>query len=106
MRWQVGILRVCGVALLLLGATSAGAEDEIVRGGELAKRWCADCHVIAPNGPGGDAGPPFVSVADRIGQTEGELQVWLADPHPPMPDPVLAAPEYRALAAYIMSLKP
>lgn len=86
------------------GAQAAG--DEVARGKELATRWCVSCHVIAPDAPGGDAGPPFPAVAARPGQSEEALKAWIADPHPPMPDLQLAAPEFDALSAYIMSLKP
>ncbi len=62
--------------------------------------------MIAPDAAGGDAGPPFPPVAARPGQSAEALKNWIADPHPPMPDPGLAAPEFDDLAAYILSLKP
>ncbi len=106
MIWGFDMRRLClTIAVASLGAAPAFG-DEIARGKELASRWCVDCHVIAPNTPGGDVGPPFPAVAAEPYQSETALKAWLADPHPPMPDLNLSAPEFDALAAYIMSLKP
>jgi mono/diheme cytochrome c family protein len=96
--WVLG-----AAALAVLG--SAAAADDTRRGRALAERWCAECHVIAPDGPGGDIGPSFESVASREGQTLGGITAWLFEPHPPMPDLLLAPAEFRDLAAYIMSLR-
>jgi mono/diheme cytochrome c family protein len=91
-------------AVLLAGTATANAGD-VERGHNLALRWCVSCHVVAPDATGGDAGPAFASVASRSGQTEQALRNWLADPHPPMPDPGLAVTEFDDIASYIMSLK-
>ena len=91
-------------ALILLGAATAGAQD-LDRGRALAERWCATCHVVGPEHPGGDAGPTFEAVANRDGQTLGGILAWLFEPHPPMPDMLLSPFEYGDLAAYIMSLR-
>ena len=94
-----------GVAVLIaLGSSEAGAQDA-ERGRALAERWCADCHVVAPEQGGGDIGPAFGTVANRKGQTLGGIMAWLFEPHPPMPDLLLSPAEFRDLAAYIMSLR-
>ena len=91
-------------AAVLAGSVIANA-GEIERGRELVQRWCVSCHIVAPEVDGGDAGPTFVSVALRPGQTEQALRNWLAEPHPPMPDLGLAATEFDDIASYIVSLK-
>lgn len=100
---QIGVFLAVG---LLVSGPVLADEDQVARGAALAERWCTGCHVIGPDVPGGDVGPSFVAVADRIGQSAGEIEAWLADPHPPMPDMGLGATEYRDLAAYIFSLAP
>lgn len=99
---QIGAVSLA--AMVVGGASAAG--DEVARGYELASRWCVGCHVIAPDAAGGDVGPPFPAVAARPGQSAEALKAWLADPHPPMPDLQLTAPDFDALAAYILSLRP
>lgn len=91
-------------ALLLAGSATAYAGDA-ERGRSLALRWCVSCHVVAPDAPGGDAGPAFANLASRPGQTEQALRNWIAEPHPPMPDFGLGAAESDDIASYIMSLK-
>jgi mono/diheme cytochrome c family protein len=95
------------IALILTAAPvlAQNAELAVERGQSLALRWCVTCHVVAPDAPGGDAGPTFSSIAARHGQTDQGVRNWLADPHPPMPDLNLATTEFDDLAAYIMSLK-
>lgn len=96
---------VFAAAMVFVVAGDALADADAERGRALAQRWCVSCHVVGPDQAGGDAGPSFVSVANREDQAVIEIENWLADPHPPMPDLGLAAPEYEDLAAYIMSLK-
>ena len=94
-----------GAVALIMSGTAAAAVDDAERGRLLAERWCTGCHVVAPDGPGGDAGPAFATVANREGQTAGGIAAWLFEPHPPMPDLMLAPSDFRDLAAYIMSLR-
>jgi mono/diheme cytochrome c family protein len=95
-----------GALFLAAGpALAQDSEPDANRGHDLALRWCVACHVVAPDAPGGDAGPTFASVATRPGQSEQGIRNWLADPHPPMPDLNLATTEFDDLAAYIMSLR-
>lgn len=93
-----------GLAALTASVAGAAAEDA-ERGRALAESWCASCHVVAPDGAGGDIGPAFETVANREGQTLGGIAAWLFEPHPPMPDLQLSPAEFRDLAAYIMSLR-
>lgn len=77
-------------------------EPDLERGRELAVRWCADCHLIGPDGPGGDAGPAFAILARE--RTDAELRVWIAEPHPPMPKLDISVRAMDEITAYIRSL--
>jgi mono/diheme cytochrome c family protein len=80
-------------------ASLTGASpQEVERGRMLAERWCAACHVVGPETPGGDLGPVFEAIANREGQTLGGIMAWLFEPHPPMPDLLLSPAEFRDLA--------
>lgn len=88
-------------ALPLLAAAGAAPADEAERGRELALRWCAECHVVAPDVPGADAGPAFPTLS---GRSDEELRVWLSDPHPPMPNLELSGRDIEALIAHIRAV--
>lgn len=88
------------LALALLPVVAGAGETDVGR--ELALRWCTACHIVAPNEPGGDAGPAFDTLTGE--RTEAALRAWLFEPHPPMPDLKLTAREIDALVAYIGSL--
>ena len=94
------------IAALFIAGSHAQADDkaDIAAGANLAKRWCAECHVIGPDAKGGDAGPSFESVANRPGSNEQDIKSWLADPHPPMDTLNLTAAETKVLTRYIFSL--
>jgi len=100
------VLRAVPISALILIVAIAPASADPGRGLLLAERWCVGCHVIGPDSPGGDAGPAFPAVAQRPDTSFDSLRVWLADPHPPMPDLDLSAAEFDDLADYILSLKP
>lgn len=86
-----------------LPAISALAANDAERGRELAVRWCTECHIVAPDEAGGDAGPPFEVLSKA--RTEPGLRAWLFEPHPPMPDLNLTADEIEAILAYIDTLR-
>jgi mono/diheme cytochrome c family protein len=93
---------------LLAGLTLtdvAGAADPY-EGGQIARRWCEPCHVVAPDqlGTTGEA-PPFTEIAKRPGFDAGQVAMFLLDPHPKMPNMSLTRNEAGDLAAYIASLK-
>jgi len=100
---------VCLAALAAaLFAGSAAAQDptgpDPERGRALVERWCVGCHLIGPDGPGGDVGPAFKTVAES--RSEDALRAWISDPHPPMPKLDLSALAVDDIAAYIKSLAP
>jgi len=98
-------LAVLLTAAAVLAASPAGAADAS-NGGRLAARWCAACHVVAPNqrGTTGEA-PPFATIARRTDFSAARIALFLLDPHPKMPDMGLTRSEAADLAAYIASLR-
>lgn len=93
------------IVAFVAAASSAWGAD--ARNGEtLARRWCAGCHIVAPDqrGPTSEA-PPFASVAKRPDFDAHKLAFFLLNPHPKMPDMNLSRGEAENLAAYIATLK-
>ena len=88
-----------------LTVSSAQAADS--RNGEaLARRWCASCHVVAPDQRGtASEAPPFASIAKRPDFDARAVAFFLLNPHPKMPDMGLSRPATEDIAAYIASLK-
>jgi mono/diheme cytochrome c family protein len=97
-----------GLSVLLAGVVSAGAAGaaDAYNGGQIARRWCEPCHVVAGDQQGttGEA-PPFASIAKRPGFDTGQLAMFLLDPHPKMPNMSLTRIEAGDLAAYVASLR-
>jgi mono/diheme cytochrome c family protein len=73
-------------------------------GGQLARRWCAACHIVsADQTHGADNAPAFATVAKIPGFDVDKMAKFLMDPHPKMPDMQLGRDEAKDLAAYIAS---
>ena len=90
------------VAMFVLAAFSPGAfADDAAKGKIIAKRWCAACHVVAPDQTlaNSDA-PTFASIARRH-EGAKKLKAFLTDPHPKMPDMNLSRSEIADIVAYI-----
>ncbi|UPJ56703.1 cytochrome c [Bradyrhizobium sp. 192] len=87
------------------GTSSALAADPD-HGADLAKRWCASCHVVANGQTQASADvPSFVSIARRPDFSPERLAFFLLDPHPKMPNFPLSRTEAGDIAAYIASLR-
>ena len=98
--------RIC---LLLAVISSFGTSSVLAadadHGADLAKRWCASCHVVANGQSEASADvPSFVSVACRPDFSPERLAFFLLDPHPKMPNFPLSRTEAGDIAAYIASL--
>jgi mono/diheme cytochrome c family protein len=91
-------------ASALLDGSAAMAAD-VAQGEQLARRWCAACHVVAADQrqAASDA-PPFATIAAKPDFSVGRLVFFLLDPHPKMPNMGLSRGEAGDLAAYIGSL--
>lgn len=91
-------------AMSLAGIAPAAAAD-VKQGARLAQRWCASCHVIAPDQPKAAADAPSfaaISAARKVPEITG----FLLRSHPSMPDMNLSRDEIADLIAYMQSLAP
>ena len=99
---RIEILIVAGFAL---GGSSALAADAN-HGGDLAKRWCAGCHMVAVDQKQANTdAPPFAAIAAKSDFSAEKVAFFLLNPHPKMPDFPLSRTETADLAAYIGSLR-
>jgi mono/diheme cytochrome c family protein len=109
----VGLGSICGMGIC--AADSAG-DPLVLRGKQLARIACSDCHVVASDGesppPLDDVGPRFDVIANRPGASEQSLQRFITTTHwdgetvpITMPKPELTKQQVIALARYIMSLR-
>jgi mono/diheme cytochrome c family protein len=89
-----------------LATAAAAAPPDPIRGGKLARQWCAACHVVAANQSGVVAeAPPFATVAQKPDFDTAKLALFLLDPHPKMPNMSLSRAEAADIAAYIATLR-
>jgi mono/diheme cytochrome c family protein len=99
------VLSVCLAPMLAAVNAPAWAGGDAKHGGVIAKRWCAACHVVAPDQTSANAdAPPFADIARRL--EDNRLAAFLTDPHPRMPDMSLTRKEIEDIVAYIRSLDP
>ena len=95
--------------LVLLAAgliPDPASSADAMHGQELARRWCAECHVVAPDQrQASTQAPPFSAIARMPDFNANRLAFFLLDPHPKMPSMSLTRVEAADLAAYIASLK-
>lgn len=102
-------VRLIAAAILLTSlAPAAGAADMTAAAGkQLAKEWCAACHVVEKGQINGNstAAPTFFEVADNPGTTEMSLRAFFATPHEQMPNFQLTNEQTDNIIAYILSLR-
>jgi mono/diheme cytochrome c family protein len=95
---QIRVLVVAAAGLSGSLATAADANH----GSDLAKRWCATCHVVnADQKRASTDAPPFAVIAGKSNFTPEKIAFFLLDPHPKMPNFPLSRSEAADLAAYI-----
>jgi mono/diheme cytochrome c family protein len=88
-----------------LGISPALAADAD-HGADLARRWCAGCHLVSSSQTQASADvPSFASVARKPDFSPEKLAFFLLDPHPKMPNFPLSRTEAADIAAYIASLR-
>ena len=99
---QIGVLAVAAAGLGGSPAIAADADH----GSDLAKRWCATCHVVDSDQKRASTdAPPFATIARKADFTREKIAFFLLDPHPKMPNFPLSRSEAADLAAYIGSLR-
>lgn len=99
-RPKVG-LNCFAMLVALVAAPPVWAAGDPGVGGQVAQRWCAECHVARPNasGPVVQGPPSFAEMARN--RTEDGLRAFLAKPHAPMPSIELSRADIENLIAYI-----
>jgi mono/diheme cytochrome c family protein len=98
---QVRILVFLAAAATGLSAPVALAADAD-HGADLARRWCAACHVVdGDQKQASTDAPPFAAIAAKSDFTPEKVAFFLLDPHPKMPNFPLSRNEAADLAAYI-----
>jgi mono/diheme cytochrome c family protein len=99
------IFRLLSVTVIVALPCVASAADAS-HGDELAKRWCAACHVVASDQKSGSTqAPSFSAIAITPRFDETRLAYFLLAPHPKMPDMGLSRNDAADLAAYIAAQK-
>lgn len=103
-------MQFCNVAwlasiALVLGTVACCAADA-QHGRDLAKRWCASCHVVSADQARASADvPPFATIARSSNFDAKRLAYFLLDPHPKMPELPLSRAAAEDIAAYIETLR-
>jgi mono/diheme cytochrome c family protein len=99
-----GPLSALALGIIVTLSTGAATAADPEHGGQLARRWCAACHIVsADQTHGADNAPAFATVAKIPGFDVDKMAKFLMDPHPKMPDMQLGRDEAKDLAAYIAS---
>ncbi len=97
-------LLVLGCCLLAIVTPSFAADPD--HGKEIAKRWCASCHLVERGQTSAtDQAPPFTYLARMPDFNTNKLAFLLLQPHPNMPNVSLNRAEVADMADYILSLK-
>ena len=86
--------------------TAASAHADASKGVQIARQWCANCHVIGgnPTGPV-PQGPPSFQMVASSGMSTDHLRAFLSHPHGAMPNLALTRAEIDDLISYIETLR-
>jgi cytochrome c len=92
------------LTLILFAGHRAWADAQ--KGAQVARQWCANCHIVDGN-PAGTVpqGPPGFRAISRSGMTADQLRAFLSHPHGAMPDLTLTRAEINDLIGYIETLR-
>ena len=89
------------IQVFAAGVTPGLAADAD-NGGRLAQRWCASCHVVAPDQREASAdAPPFATIAKMPGFDAQKVAFFLLEPHPKMPTMALSRRDAEDITAYM-----
>ena len=93
------------LSLVLAVATARPTRADATRGSQLARQWCASCHVTSGDPAGNlQQGPPSFSTIAHS-RTADQLRAFLSHPHGAMPDLSLTRSEINDLVRYIQTLR-
>lgn len=76
-------------------------KGDPAQGRIIAERWCAECHVVSSQQKTGKADVPAFSAIAGKGYKDADLQRFLMNPHPRMPDMQIGRNEAADLVAWI-----
>ena len=101
--WKPICLLLALLPVTCLAAHSAHADAS--KGAQIARQWCANCHVIGGNTAGPvPQGPPSFQMVAHSGMTADQLRAFLSHPHGAMPNLSLTRAEIDDLIGYIGTL--
>jgi cytochrome c len=99
---------LCTVLVVCVPAftTPHTARADATKGAQIARQWCANCHVIGGNSTAAvPQGPPTFPTIARSGMASDQLRAFLSHPHGAMPDLALTRAEIDDLIGYIETLR-
>jgi|SRR5450631_2248607 mono/diheme cytochrome c family protein len=107
MRMRI-VFRKIGAAIIATagwsGSLAMAADAD--HGAELAKRWCATCHLVDGDQKQASADVlPFAAIARKPDFTPEKLTSFLLEPHPKMPNFSLSRDEAADITAYIGTMR-
>jgi cytochrome c2 len=89
---------------LVIANGSVRAAGDPASGKDIARNWCARCHLV-DGGRARDAAPRLRAIAGDPSWTEDRLAAFLAKPHGGMRSFSFSRQEIDDLVAYIRSLE-
>ena len=103
-RWIGTTAFIAFLAACATGVPVAAADSGA--GLELARTWCAACHLVEDGQTRANAATAsFAEVAGDPAFDPARLAAFLAAPHPKMPDMSLSRQEIADIGAYIGGLR-
>jgi mono/diheme cytochrome c family protein len=94
------------VPFAYLSAAQPSVSADAARGEQLARRWCASCHLVTPDqAKATPDAPSFSAIARKSDFSAKALAFLLLGPHPIMPELALRRGEAEDIAAYIGRLR-
>jgi len=90
---------------MVVAHVPASRAADLARGEQLARQWCADCHLLPGAQTTATQGPPSFRELARGDKTSDQLKTFLLHPHGAMPPLTLSRAEIDALVGYIESLR-
>jgi mono/diheme cytochrome c family protein len=106
MREYPMIGRLAAFFLIFAGGSAAAVPSiaaDAAKGTQLARQWCAHCHVVAAGQSATvQQGPPAFTA---IGMNADQMRAFLTRPHGAMPDLALTRSEIDDVIAYIETLR-
>lgn len=99
-----GLVRGAAAVLALMALPVCAFAADAAKGEVIAKRWCAACHLVAPDQTQANSDAPSFAAIARKKLPAGQLKAFLTDPHPKMPDMSLTRSEIADIVGYIGTL--